>query len=169
MKSCRFTLSVLLVVSLASGMCGIAYEILYARLLTTYLGDMFFVSAAILATFLLGIAFGSLAARRLTRWLWLIELLIGVRAVLLAFVFARYGHALLAGYLVDPKGFRADVSVVAWPDWLPESWFKTRHDCPLHSPENRDNRSAVVVEVCSARGADGAAADLRRPVLPQAA
>jgi len=61
-------LHLLLVLSFASGMCGIAYEILYARLLTTYLGDMFFVSAAILAYFSAGIAVGSLLARRFVRW-----------------------------------------------------------------------------------------------------
>ena len=77
----------LLALSFTSGMCGIAYEILYARLLTTYLGDMYFVSAAILATFLFGIAVGSLAARRLTRWLWLIELFIGAYAAGLAAAF----------------------------------------------------------------------------------
>ena len=87
--------TLLLALSFASGMCGIAYEILYARLLTTYLGDMYFVSAAILATFLLGIAIGSLAARRLTRWLWAIELLIGVYAAALAAGFAVFSNGLL--------------------------------------------------------------------------
>ena len=85
-------------------MCGIAYEILYARLLTTYLGDMYFVSAAILATFLTGIALGSLLAHRLLRWLWAIELLIGLYAALLATGFSHFGrglqghiHPLIAG------------------------------------------------------------------------
>jgi len=36
-------LHLLLVLSLPPGCAGFAYEILYARLLTTYLGDMFFV------------------------------------------------------------------------------------------------------------------------------
>ena len=84
----------LLALSFASGMCGIAYEILYARLLTTYLGDMYFVSASILATFLLGIALGSLAARRLLRWLWAIELLIGIYAAVLAAGFWFFGRGL---------------------------------------------------------------------------
>jgi len=88
----------LLALSFTSGMCGIAYEILYARLLTTYLGDMYFVSAAILATFLLGIAVGSLAARRLTRWLWLIELFIGAYAAALAAAFSMLSSGLL-GFL----------------------------------------------------------------------
>jgi spermidine synthase len=88
----------LLALSFASGMCGIAYEILYSRLLTTYLGDMYFVSAAILAAFLFGIAVGSLAARRLMRWLWAIELLIGVYAAALVAGFSIFGNGLL-GYI----------------------------------------------------------------------
>jgi spermidine synthase len=88
-------LHLLLTLSFASGMCGIAYQILCARLLTTYLGDAFFVSAAILATFLLGIAIGSLAAKRLLRWLWAIELGIGVYSMAVAFASHRYSQALL--------------------------------------------------------------------------
>ena len=88
--------NLLLLLSFASGMCGLAYEILYARLLTTYLGDMYFVSAAILATFLFGIACGSVAARRLVRWLWAIELSIGAYAAALALGFLFRGNDLLA-------------------------------------------------------------------------
>ena len=40
----------LLALAFASGMCGLAYEVLYSRLITTYLGDMVTVSAAILAS-----------------------------------------------------------------------------------------------------------------------
>ncbi|HJX66115.1 MAG TPA: hypothetical protein VJ860_19420 [Polyangia bacterium] len=85
----------LLALSFASGMCGIAYEILYARLLTTYLGDSFFVAAAILATFLLGIAIGSLAAKRLLRWLWAVELCIGLYSAAVAIGSHHYSQALL--------------------------------------------------------------------------
>jgi spermidine synthase len=88
-------LHLLLTLSFASGMCGIAYEILYARLLTTYLGDAFFVSAAILATFLLGIAIGSLAAKRLLRWLWAVELGIGLYSMAVAAVSHHFSQALL--------------------------------------------------------------------------
>ena len=80
-SSSRHLLSAL---AIASGWCGIAYELLYSRLLTTYLGDMFHVNAAILTSFLLGIGLGSAIAHRFTRWLWLIELLIGAYAFLVA-------------------------------------------------------------------------------------
>jgi len=107
-------LHLLLVLSFASGMCGIAYEILYARLLTTYLGDMFFVSAAILATFLLGIAVGSLLARRLVRWLWTVELLIGLYAAVLATVFSVFGQEALRSLYPQTAGKPALVIVAVF-------------------------------------------------------
>jgi len=63
---------------LASGLAGIAYEILYGRILGNILGDQFAVSASILITFLFGIGTGALHAWRLARWLWAIELAIGL-------------------------------------------------------------------------------------------
>ncbi len=105
-------LQLLLALSFASGMCGIAYEILYARLLTTYLGDMYFVSAAILATFLLGIALGSLLARRWVRWLWAIEFLIGLYAATLAVAFSRHGSSLF-GWLYPLIGGRPLALILA--------------------------------------------------------
>ncbi len=85
-------------------MCGIAYELLYARLLTTLLGDMFHVAAAILAAFLLGIAAGSRAAHRFARWLWAVELGIGLYALLAAAVFHFGSEAILATALPAISG-----------------------------------------------------------------
>ncbi len=78
----------LTILTLASGMCGIAYELLYARLLTTFFGDMFHVGAAILASFLFGIGVGSFIAHRWARFLWVIEIAIGVYAVVIALAFS---------------------------------------------------------------------------------
>ncbi len=77
----------LILLSFLSGMCGIAYEVLYARVLSTYLGDIFYVAGAILSIFLLGIALGSLWANRFFRHLWLIETGIGVYAILFSLFF----------------------------------------------------------------------------------
>ncbi len=90
--------------SVASGICGIAYELLYARLLTTYLGDMFHVGAAILASFLFGIAVGSFAAHRLVRWLWLIEIGIGAYAVIMAIAFSSLDSAAVTATLAVAGG-----------------------------------------------------------------
>jgi spermidine synthase len=81
----EFRLRLLGTLAVASGWCGIAYELLYSRLLTTYLGDMFHVNAAILTSFLLGIGLGAGIARRFWRLLWLVEVLIGSYAIGVAF------------------------------------------------------------------------------------
>lgn len=70
--------------SFLSGTCGISYEILYARLLNVYLGDMFYVSGAILSVFLLGLAVGASFAHRFVKKLWVIELVIGGYALCFA-------------------------------------------------------------------------------------
>jgi len=69
---------------LLSGFCGISYEILYTRLLGNILGNQFIINATVLLTFLLGIGFGSLYAHRFRKWLWLIEVCIGLYALFMA-------------------------------------------------------------------------------------
>ena len=69
---------------LTSGFCGISYEVLYARILSNFIGDQFAVSASILLSFMLGIGLGTLCAHRLWRWLWLIEAGIGACGAALA-------------------------------------------------------------------------------------
>ncbi|MBW2459045.1 MAG: hypothetical protein JRI68_31385 [Deltaproteobacteria bacterium] len=89
----------LLSLAFLSGVCGLAYEVLYARLLTTYLGDMVQVSAAILASFLMGLGIGSLVAHRWYRWLWLIEALIGVYGLAIALAFTALSPISLGALL----------------------------------------------------------------------
>jgi len=71
----------ILLLLLLSGFCGISYEVLYAKLLGNLLGDQFTISAAVLLTFMAGIALGSLYAYRFVCWLWAIEAGIGLYAV----------------------------------------------------------------------------------------
>lgn len=66
--------------ALLSGCCALAYEILYMRALTTILGDMFYVHAALLSTFLVGIGLGAKVAHRWLHWLWAFEILTGLYA-----------------------------------------------------------------------------------------
>ena len=63
-----------------SGCCALAYEVLYMRALTTLLGDMFYVHAALLSTFLVGIGLGARLARRCVGWLFAFEILTGLYA-----------------------------------------------------------------------------------------
>jgi predicted membrane-bound spermidine synthase len=90
---------------LLSGLAGIAYEVLYGRMLGNLIGDQFAVSAAILITFLLGIGIGSAFAHRLWSRLWQIEAAIGLCGLLFAFntpMLDRLLYALPASDRVDP-------------------------------------------------------------------
>lgn len=73
----------LTVLALLSGCCALAYEVLYIRALTTLLGDMLYVHAALLSTFLVGIGLGAKLAHRFPRLLWAFEVLTGLYAVAL--------------------------------------------------------------------------------------
>lgn len=64
-----------------SGCCALAYEILYIRALTTLLGDMLHVHAALLSAFLIGIGLGARLAHRAMRWLWSFEVVTGLYAL----------------------------------------------------------------------------------------
>ena len=74
---------ILSTLALLSGCCGLAYEVLYVRALTAILGDMFYVHAALLSTFLIGIGLGSKLAHKWVRWLWLFEVVTGLYALTL--------------------------------------------------------------------------------------
>ena len=102
------------IVALLSGWCGIAYELLYSRLLTTHLGDMFQVNAAILTSFLLGIGLGAWVSHRFVRWLWLVELGIGLYALGVAWVFGGESQAVLEHLLPVLGHGRWTVALVAF-------------------------------------------------------
>ena len=74
---------VLHLLALASGLAALGYEVLYVRHLTTLLGDMLYVHASLLSTFLVGVGLGSVWAHRGRRWLWALELGTGLYALLL--------------------------------------------------------------------------------------
>jgi len=109
----RLSLQMLGTLTVASGWCGIAYELLYSRLLTTYLGDMFHVNAAILTSFLLGIGVGAGIARRFARWLWLVEILIGTYAICVAVALFGFQNQLLHYVLPRLPGGPGITPVVA--------------------------------------------------------
>ena len=75
--------TILFVLAALSGSCGLAYEILYVRALSTLLGDMLYVHAALLSTFLVGIGIGAKLAHRFLRWLAALEILTGLYALAL--------------------------------------------------------------------------------------
>ena len=71
----------LVFIILLSGISGISYEILYLRMLELQFGNIFSITAAILSTFLLGMALGSLFAHRLHAKLALMQLSTGLYAM----------------------------------------------------------------------------------------
>jgi spermidine synthase len=92
----------ILLLATLSGTCGIAYEILYARMLSTYMGDMFYVAAATLTAFLLSLGIGSLIAQKWPRSLGFIEIAIGLYAILASYVFLNHGEDLVSWLVNTP-------------------------------------------------------------------
>lgn len=90
------TAHVLLTLAFLSGICGLAYEVLYARLLSSYLGNIFYVTAAILISFLLSYGIGALVAHRFVRFLPHIEIAIGLYGVLFATFIQTTGFSFTA-------------------------------------------------------------------------
>lgn len=71
----------LLFFSFISGFCAIGFEVLYMRLISSYLGNMFYISIAVLFTFFFGIGLGSVYAPKFSKYLGLIEILTGLYAI----------------------------------------------------------------------------------------
>ncbi len=81
----------LITLAFLSGAAGLSYEVLYARVLSVYFGDVYFIIAAILMSTFLGLAVGYLLAHRLVTYLWAIEALLGLYALATAYVFSNFG------------------------------------------------------------------------------
>lgn len=94
-----------------SGFCGISYEVLFGRVLGNLIGDQMTVSASILMTFLLGIGIGTRYAYRLWRFLWLIELGIGLCGVAFAFGTGVIDTLLYAEIPLLGRGLAASVTM----------------------------------------------------------
>ena len=77
----RWRLAVVSGLAALSGICALGYEVLFVRRLTTLLGDTLWVHAALLSTFLLGIALGARFAHHAHRWLASFEIGVGLYAV----------------------------------------------------------------------------------------
>lgn len=101
------------VLAFLSGMCALAYEVLYLRQLTPLLGDALHVHAAFLATFLLGVAAGSRFAYRLHRRLAPIEGAVGVIALAFpAAVGALSASGALGALAASPAGAAAATALL---------------------------------------------------------
>ena len=99
----RVRIKIFTFLAFLSGACALAYEVLYVRVLTTLLGDMLYVHAALLSTFLIGIGIGAKLAHRYVRWLYLFELLTGSYALALPIALSWLsGQTLIAEITASP-------------------------------------------------------------------
>lgn len=106
-----------------SGLISIAYEILWTRVLTPAVGTFVYAFAFILATYLLGIALGSLIYRYFKNWNLLFalsELGIGVFAFISALIISNFkeGSLPLTLLVVLPASICMGLSYPAANSWL---------------------------------------------------
>lgn len=77
----------LLVLASCSGMAGIAYEIIYVRTITSFVfGEVNYVVYAILIGIFSGLATGAYLSENLYRYIWIVELILGCFAILIAYL-----------------------------------------------------------------------------------
>ncbi|MDO8806179.1 MAG: hypothetical protein Q7R35_17320 [Elusimicrobiota bacterium] len=94
--------NLLLLLSVLSGAGGVACEVLYLRHLTTFLGDMYYVHAALVAVFLLGLGLGAWVAHRFASRLHIFELAAGAYAFFFPALARAYEASPLAELLPHP-------------------------------------------------------------------
>ena len=84
------------VLATLSGACGLAYEILYIRLFSSYFGDSFLVSGVTLCAVFLGMSFGAWQSHKFLKRLAWIEIGIGLYAFGAALAFSNWGFEIAA-------------------------------------------------------------------------
>lgn len=87
--------SQILLIAFISGICGLAYEILYVNIISNYFGDMFYISASVLMTFFLGMGVGSLFAQKYVKMLPIFEISIGLYAVVITTLMYLFSNQII--------------------------------------------------------------------------
>ena len=112
------TVRIILIVYALSGFCALAYEVLWTRILVFFLGNTTYVFTTMLTTFLLGLALGSLIFNRildkgkhLLHFLALIEVFIGIFAILPLLGFHQYGDFVIDRYIASRGSWPALVGI----------------------------------------------------------
>ncbi len=94
-------------ITFLSGTSGLTYELLYTRLISYYFGDLSIVIITVLVTVFLGLALGYKYSHKFLKQLWILELLLGIYAFLIASVFHFLGIdalSLLPKFLLSTEG-----------------------------------------------------------------
>ncbi len=104
----------ILFLSMLSGACGLAYEIIYVRIFSSYFGDGFLVTAVTLAALFLGISAGAWQSHRYLRYLAFIEITIGLYAFLIGGTIRTFGFDIVTagGVSVYVSGLKIFVLLV---------------------------------------------------------
>src|SRR5262245_22020419 len=113
----RSTTAILLGLTLLSGMAGLVHELLYLRILSGVLGELFYVHTALVAVFLLAMGIGAHVAHRCVRWLFAVELALGLHALTFPAIVAAFQGSFL-DTMVEAPGLHAVVValiLLAWP------------------------------------------------------
>ena len=86
----------LFILAILSGACGLAYQVVYVRLFSSYFGDSFIISGVMLFSVFIGIAFGAWQSGRFVRRLAYIELGIGFYSIFVATLFSFWGFDIVS-------------------------------------------------------------------------
>jgi predicted membrane-bound spermidine synthase len=97
-----FDARALLLLSIVSGMGGLVYEVIYLRQLTSVLGDMFYVHAALVSAFLLGNGIGAKYAQKFVKKLHWFEIAIGLYALCMPSILVSYQNSFVFHYVTNP-------------------------------------------------------------------
>ncbi len=94
-KKIKLRTLLLLVLCCFSGAVGLSYEIIYLRILSSFIfGELYLIIAAILFGVFLGLTLGAHFSYRLTPYLWALEVLLGSVSLLLGTLLRLYGLGL---------------------------------------------------------------------------
>lgn len=113
----RGVAAVLVGFALVSGMAGLVHELLYLRLLSNALGELYQVHTALVAVFLLAMGIGAAVAHRLLPWLFAFELALGLHALAFPAIVRAFQASALDRFSQAP-GLHAAVAsllLLAWP------------------------------------------------------
>ena len=86
----------LLTLAIFSGVCGLAYQVIYVRLFSSYFGDSFIITGVMLFSVFVGIAFGAWQSHRFIKHLAYIEMSIGFYSIVAATLFSFWGFEIVS-------------------------------------------------------------------------
>lgn len=106
------SLKSLYILAFLSGSSALAHEVLYVKILSTYFGNLFYVSAAILTTFLFSLGIGQIYAKKFIKYIAEIEILIGIFSISLIIFFQKFGFALVSNLSILQISYKFIIPII---------------------------------------------------------